>query len=115
MNNREREIQVNKIADDDTELVKMVKHLASIGQDEDVILDPKWKDGSNFQTPVSSACAILIQKKSAPGAVRVYSDPVTNVETGPNQDPEVVLVIVNSDEGCRLFGTPSVRWFCRRT
>jgi hypothetical protein len=104
---------IDNIAHDDKELTKMAKQLASIPSDEEVILDPTWKEGKNFETAAPSAFAILIQKDSAPGAVRVYSDPVTNVVTGLRGEFGIVLVVLKPGESCRLFGRPSVRWFCR--
>ena len=104
---------ISEIQNNDTELVKKVQNLISLPKTEKVTLDAKWSEGPNFHSPEPSACAVLIQKKSAPGAVRVYSDPVTNIVTGPNKQTRVVLIILKDDESCRLFGRPSVRWFSR--
>lgn len=113
MNEEGRVEDVDDIKDDDTELVKRVKYRASMSSNESVSLDKKWKEGQNFQSAGPSVCAILVKKDSAAGAVRVYSDPVTNVVTGPKQKSGVVLIVLKNDESCRLFGSPSVRWFSR--
>jgi hypothetical protein len=110
---QERVEDVDNIKDDDIKLVQTVKRLASISVNEEVVLDESWKTGENFQSPDTSVCAVLIKKDSAAGAVRVYSDPVTNVVTGPSQEAKVVLIVLRNDETCRLFGRPSVRWFSR--
>lgn len=113
MTKGDRVEDVDEIRDDDSELVKRVKDLASMPANANISLDAKWKEGTNFQSAEPSVCAVLIKKNSATGAVRVFSDPVTNVVTGPNQEPGVVLIVLKDGEECMLLGRPSVRWFSR--
>lgn len=80
-----------------------------------MVLDPKETIGTNFETVDSSICAVLIKKHGAAGAVRVFSNPVTNVVTGPIQGTGFVIVVIKSGEDCMLLGTPSVRYFRRRS
>ena len=54
-------------------------------------------------------------KHGAAGAVRVFSNPVTNVVTGPTEEAGFVIVAIKSSEDCRLFGNPSMRYFRRRS
>ncbi len=63
----------------------------------------------------SSVCAILVKKHGAAGAVRVFSDPVTNVVTGPAQGTGFVIVVVKRGQECMFLKTPSVRYFRRRS
>jgi len=111
MSSGNRAISVDDIAGDEKELIKMVRRLAPMAETDAISLDSTWQEGKNFQAAKPSSCAVLIQKKSANGAVRVYSDPVTNVVTGPHQDEGVVLIVLQANEGCRLLGSPSVKWF----
>ena len=112
MDEEDRAEDVDDIEDDDKELVKRVKDRASMSSNEKVSLDKKWKEGKNFEIAGPLVCAVLVKKDSAAGAVRVYSDPVTNVVTGPKQKG-VVHIVLKNNESCRLFGSPSVRWFRR--
>lgn len=102
---------VNDIAHDDQKLQKKATQLS----DEDVVLDPKETVGTDFGTVVSSVCAILVKKHGAVGAVRIFSNPITNVVTGPTQGTGFVIVVRKSDKNCRLFGNPSLRYFRRRS
>jgi len=111
MSREDRVLSVDEKSD--KELEETVRRLRSIPSNETVSLDSTWEEGQNFQEAQPSACAVLIQKQSGHGAVRVYSDPVTNVVTGPKQNPGVSLVILREGEGCRLLGNPSVRWVIR--
>jgi len=69
--------------------------------------------GTDFETVESTVCAILVKIQSGAGAVRVFGDQVLNVRTGPNQRSGYVLVVIESGEDCRLFGSPSLRYFHR--
>jgi hypothetical protein len=109
--NHPRKIVVDHIAKDDAKLVSMVKQKACIPQEMTVSLGD-WKPGKNYEYAEPSVCAVLIQKRSSPGAVRVFSSSVINTVTKPSYVSKVILVIVNQPEDkCRLIGTPLVRWF----
>ncbi len=119
-------IRADAIADDDEKLKEKVKllvrkysiipglrrtHLTQVGHD--VTLDSE-KVGGNFEAvDSSSVCAILLRKDSAWGAVRVYSNPIKNIVSGPNQGTGFVIIVIGPGQTCRLFGTPSVRYFHR--
>lgn len=47
-----------------------------------MVLDPKETVRTNFRTVDSLVYTILIKKYGAAGAVRVFSDPMTNVVVG---------------------------------
>ena len=79
---------------------------------QDVALDSE-KVGENFEAVGPSVCAILLRKDSAWGAVRVYSNPIKNIVSGPNQGTGFVIVVIEPGQTCRIFGTPSVRYFHR--
>ncbi|OQV10636.1 hypothetical protein CLAIMM_14603 [Cladophialophora immunda] len=98
---------VSEIQNNDTELVKKVQHQITLSKTEKVTLDVKWSEGPNFYSPEPSQCAVLIKKKSAPGAVRVYGDGdrVTNIVTGPNKQTGVVLIILKDGESYRTGST----------
>ena len=113
MSNTNRAISVDHISGNEEELIKMVRRLASIQDEESISLDTAWQVGKNFQSAEPSSCAVLVQKRSASGAVRVYSDPVTNIVTSPSQNEEVILIILEAGEGCRILGCPSLKWFTR--
>jgi len=85
---------------------------------QDVILDATETIGTDFQTVDPSIPAILVQKTSAGGAVRVTGlgtpKEVPNVVTGPNYSG-VVIVVVKSGQDCMFFGSPLVRYFRRRS
>ncbi len=59
-------------------------------------------------------CAVLVKKHGAVGAVRVSSDPITNVVTGPAQGTRFVIVVIKPGQDCMFLKTPSVRYFRRR-
>jgi len=106
-----RKIVVTHIAKDDAKLVSRVKQEARIPQEMTVTLG-EWKPGENYECAERSVCAVLIQKRSSPGAVRVFSNSVINTMTRPDHVSKVILVIVNQPtDSCRLIGNPSVRWF----
>jgi len=99
-------MSVNAIANDDNELIKYGKKI--LGRD-DIVLDADWTTGKNFERLDPSVCAVLV-KPGAGGAVRVFSDPIIkNVVT--NDLDGFVMIPVKTGELCRLFGSPSVRFF----
>ncbi|QSS61745.1 hypothetical protein I7I51_03922 [Histoplasma capsulatum] len=101
-------------ADDVGDTAKLEEKAASLAG-ENVVLDSSQTIGKNFQTVDSSVRAILIIKKSAEGAVRVFGKDIRNVVTGPNEDG-FVIVAVKEGETCRLLGTPTIRYFrCLRS
>lgn len=62
----------------------------------------------------SSVYAMLVKKHGAAGAVRVFSDPVTNVVTGLIQGTGFVIIVIKPGQDCMFLKTPSVRYFRRR-
>lgn len=100
---------VDDIAHDDQKLKKKAAQLSG----EDVILDPKETLGTDFEKVDPSVCAILVKKHGTVGAVRVFSDPVTNVETG--RENGFVIVVIKPGQDCMFLQNPSVRYFRRRS
>ena len=78
----------------------------------DLVIDPKTI-GIDFKMVDLSVRAILIKKHSAGGAVRVFSNPIRNVVTGPDKGTGFIIVIIGPSETCRLFSSPSIRYFRR--
>ncbi|KAI9891859.1 MAG: hypothetical protein M1814_002244 [Vezdaea aestivalis] len=103
-------VHVNDIAHDDQQLEEKARVLC----DEDVVLDLQETMGKDFGTVETSVCAILVKKDGPWGAVRVFSEPVTNLVTGPTQGDGFAIVVIKPGQTCRLFGTPSMRYFRRR-
>ena len=109
---------VDEIAHDDQKLKEKATELVGfqgLQSGNEVVLDKETTVGTDFGTVDSSVCAILVKKHGAVGAVRVFSNPVTNVVTGPTQGTGFVIVVRKSGEDCRLFGNPSLRYFRRRS
>jgi hypothetical protein len=77
-----------------------------------VVLDPSETVGRSLEMVDSSVCAILVRKQSARGAVRVDAPGMPNVVTGPDQKG-FDIVVIRQDQTCRLFLTPTVRYFRR--
>jgi hypothetical protein len=113
---------VDDIAQDDqkleekaTELVRdpdpvgLIILLNAIQCGEDVTLDVNWTVGKDLESVDSTVRAILVKIHDGGGAVRVYSSPLQNVVTGGGSG--FVIVAIKSTESCRLFGSPSVRYF----
>lgn len=80
----------------------------------EVTIDTQETVGRDFGTVDQSVCAILIKRDGTPGAVRIFGDVVTNVVTGPTQGDGYVVVLRKTGQSCRLFGSPSMRFFRRR-
>ncbi|OCL14012.1 hypothetical protein AOQ84DRAFT_359276 [Glonium stellatum] len=99
---------VDDIAQDDHKLEEKATQLSGV----DLVIDPETI-GTDFEMVDSSVRAILVKKHSAGGAVRVFGNPIRNVVTGPNEGAGFVIVIVGPGETCRLFGSPSIRYFRR--
>jgi len=100
---------VDDIADNDQELEKKGTELCGY----DVVLDPTWTVGADFEKPDTSVCAVLIKIHGAGGAVRVYSSPMQNVVTGTKRGSGYIIVVIQSGETCMFLGQPSVRYFRR--
>jgi len=100
---------VDDIADNDQELEKKGSELCGYN----VVLNPTWTVGADFEKLDASVCAVLVKIHGDGGAVRVYSSPMQNVVTGPKRGTGYIIVVIKSGETCRLFGTPSVRYFRR--
>lgn len=77
-----------------------------------VVLDKKFTVGKSLEMVDSSVCAVLVQKKSDDGAVRLDAVGMPNVVTGPNQSG-FDIVVIRPGQTCRLFLTPTVRYFRR--
>ena len=75
-----------------------------------VILDVNETVGQSFEMVPSSVCAILVRKQSGRGAVRVNAPGMPNVETGPHKQG-FDIVVIKPGQTCRLFLTPTVRYF----
>jgi len=101
---------VDDIAQDDQKLEEKATQLSGV----DLVIDQE-KIGTDFEMVDSSVRAILVKKHSADGAVRVFGKSIRNVVTGPKEGTGFVIVIVESVEECMLLGSPSVRYFRRRT
>ncbi|KAM5443940.1 hypothetical protein MferCBS31731_001186 [Microsporum ferrugineum] len=79
---------------------------------ERVALDPHQTIGKNFEVVDPSVRAILVCRKSAEGAVRVFGKYIRNVVTGPGENGYVIVAVKSSEgETCRLLGTPTMRYF----
>jgi hypothetical protein len=77
-----------------------------------VVLDLNETVGRSFEMVDPAVCAILVRKRSAIGAVRVDAPGMPNVVTGPDQKG-FVIVVIRQGQTCRLFLTPTVRYFRR--
>jgi hypothetical protein len=77
-----------------------------------VVLDPGWTVGTNLELVDSTVCAILVERKSAYGALRLDADGMPNVATGPCESG-FVIVVIRPGQSCRIFLTPTVRYFKR--
>lgn len=80
----------------------------------DVVIDPQERVETNFEMMPSSVCAILVKIDDGEKAVRANFVPINNVVMSPKQETGFVIVVITSDETCRLYGQPSVRYFRRR-
>ncbi|KAK3615364.1 hypothetical protein LTR56_026633 [Elasticomyces elasticus] len=106
-NGGDRILQVNE---QDIEKMNTLEDLAKNMAGTAVIRDADETIGSNFEKVDESVAAILVRKNSADGAVRIFGREIRNVVTGP-QEHGFVLVCVSEGEHCRIFGTPTVRYF----
>ena len=52
--------------------------------------------------------AILIEKYSAYRAIRVFSNLIRNIVTGPNKGASFIIVIIGPSKTYRLFSSPSI-------
>ena len=77
-------------------------------------MDSQETIGTNFEKVDISVRAILVRKDCAEGAVRVFGNDIWNVVTGPKENGFVILRL-SEGEYCRLLGTPTVRYFRRRS
>lgn len=124
---RENQITpVDNIANNVQELVKKAEELVrilpvlaasclidnAIQTGVKVVLDPEETVGTSLEMVDSSVCAILVRKKSARGAVRVDAPGMPNVVTGPDQIG-FDIVVIRPGQTCRIFLTPTVRYFRR--
>ncbi|OCK88825.1 uncharacterized protein K441DRAFT_586700, partial [Cenococcum geophilum 1.58] len=55
--------------------------------------------------------AILVKIYSKGGAVRVFSDIIRNIVTGPKEPTSFIILIIRPSKSCRLFSSPTVRYF----
>jgi hypothetical protein len=76
-----------------------------------VTLDKDWTIGVNLESIDTSIPALLLKKDGAWGAVRVDTSPVLNEVSGPGMDPGFSLILVKPGETCRIYQSPSVRYF----
>lgn len=81
----------------------------------EVVVDDCETIGKTFEQVESSVCAILIKRDGGGGAVRVFGDAVRNVVTGPSESPGYVIMVIAPGETCRFLGTPTVRFFRRKS
>jgi hypothetical protein len=118
---------VDDIAHDNEELEKKATDLvlvpgwpkigvpAKTSQAQDhLVIDKNETIGKPLELVDPSVRAILIKRHGGGGAVRVHGNAVRNVVTGPDKDIGFDIVIIGTGETCRLFGTPTVRYFRRR-
>lgn len=74
-------------------------------------LDKKWKVCEDLEKADTSIRALLVKQDCDWGAVRVDSDPVSNVVTGQGND--FYIVYIEDGQSCRFYRQPSVRLFHR--
>jgi hypothetical protein len=72
-----------------------------------VVIDPQKMVETNFEMMSSSVCAILVKINDGEKTVRVNSVLVKNVVMSSKQETDFVIVIISSDDTCRLYGKPS--------
>jgi hypothetical protein len=77
-----------------------------------ITLDLEWTvynaHGKDLETADPSIRALLVTQNCSWGAVRVDSDPVSNVMTGKGNN---FYIIVEPGQTCRYYQHPSVRHF----
>lgn len=76
-----------------------------------VKLDQEWTVCKDLDKANPSVRAILVRQDCEWGAVRVNSDPISNVVTG--QGNEAYIVYIEPGQSCRFYQKPSVRFFHR--
>lgn len=76
-------------------------------------IEEEWTECKDLDKADPSIRALLVKQECAWGAVRVDSDPVSNVVTGPGQGQDFYIVYIDPDQSCRFYQTPSVRYFHR--
>lgn len=82
---------------------------------DDLVLDKNETIGTTLELVDPSVRAILVKRHGGGGAVRVNGDAVRNVVTGPDENIGFDIVVIGTGETCRLFGTPTVRYFRRNS
>jgi hypothetical protein len=116
-------VPVNDIADDDQKLEKRASELVgkiqnsiryislnTIQCEEPIKIGPETA-GTSLESVDPSVRAILVKIHGGGGAVRVFGDIIRNVVTGPKEPAGFVILVVRPGESCRLFGSPTVRYF----
>ncbi|KAL5687466.1 hypothetical protein EMGR_001735 [Emarellia grisea] len=91
-------------------------NVTTIANDEEKLLEVAHKDwiicnegGKDLGTADLSIRALLVTQKGQWGAVRVDSDPITNVVTGNGN--ELYIVFIEPGQVCRFYQHPAVRYF----
>ncbi|CAN9359967.1 unnamed protein product [Alternaria alternata] len=98
---------VDKIAEDDEKLQEKVKELTG----EELTIDSEDTVGADFKEVGKDIRAVLVRKRSGRGAFRVTGGGTAqNVETGPDKDGAVIVLIKPGQTGMCL-GKPSFRCF----
>ncbi|KAM5479375.1 hypothetical protein MaudMau93_007892 [Microsporum audouinii] len=106
MSEKSEVIPVDDIAHDDERLTRIVQSKVK----KAVVLDTDWTVGVNLECVDPTIPALLINKASAWGAVRVDTSPVLNEVTGPGQSG-IFAIIIKPGETCRFYQQPSIRYF----
>ncbi|KAF1358481.1 hypothetical protein EJ07DRAFT_179681 [Lizonia empirigonia] len=100
---------VDEIAEDNEKLQEKVKELTG----EELTIDSEDTVGADFKEVGHDIRAVLVRKKSGRGAFRVTGgNAVQNVETGPDKNGAVIVLIKPGQIGMCL-GKPSFRCFKR--
>jgi hypothetical protein len=113
-------LKVTTIANDEEKLLEAArngvnkwKELENSGKPVKVTLDKDWiicnEGGKDLGTADLSIRALLVTQKGQWGAVRVDSDPITNVVTGSGN--ELYIVFIEPGQVCRFYQHPAVRYF----
>ncbi|RAL14196.1 uncharacterized protein BO97DRAFT_441685 [Aspergillus homomorphus CBS 101889] len=113
-------LHVTDIANDDQKLVELVRkelkewrNLEIPATSSNITLEQNWvicnEGGKDLGTADRSIRALLVTQKGKWGAVRVDSDPVTNVVTGKGD--ECYIVFIEPGQVCRFYQQPAVRYF----
>ncbi|KAL5335633.1 hypothetical protein BJX70DRAFT_374661 [Aspergillus crustosus] len=110
-------LNVTSIASDEEKLLEAAREGVNEWKEAkvfgNIVLDKEWvvcnEGGKDLGTADPSIRALLVTQKGQWGAVRVDSDPISNVVTGNGN--EIYLVFIEPGQVCRFYQHPAVRYF----